>query len=191
MLNDVLFKNRNKLNLQLFADEPAEPTTEPTGGTNEPATEPKSDNKPAEPEKKYSDDDVDKIIKQKKAEWDRKKAEDEKVAKMNADQKAQYELDKERKEKEDLQKKLDRYELGKTATSLLRESDIEATDDVLNFVIADDEEQTKANVKSFVAIVEEQVKKSEKARATGTTPKAFANSGNPLSEIEKRIAKYQ
>lgn len=156
-------------------------------------------------EKKYSDKDVDKIVKGKYAKWKAemdkelkekdeaaKKAQEEaaKLAKMNAEQKQQYEMDKIKSQNQELQAKLERIELGKAATNILKESNIEATDEILEFVVADNAENTKANIDKFVKIIEAQVQKAEVARATGTTPRTITNNGNQLSEIEKRIAKY-
>ena len=70
-----------------------------TSANTEPKTEPNTQTEPkggAEPEKKYSDEDLDKIIGQKYAKWSEKtdkaiedaKAEAVKLAKMNAEQKA-------------------------------------------------------------------------------------------------------
>lgn len=179
-----------KINLQMFAEEPATEPTEPV--TTEPATEPEK------PAKTFSQEEVDRIVKGKKAEWEKKKAEEakakeeaEKVSKMDADQKHQYELEQKDKRITELEKEAERVVLCKTATEILKKSDIEATDDVLTFVVGDDETATKANIEKLVKIIEAQVQKKEKARATGTTPTAFANNGGSLSEIDKRIAKYQ
>lgn len=181
-----------KINLQMFAeDTPTEPAVETPA---EPET--KDDEKPAE--KVYTQAEVDRIVKGKKAEWDKsqqkeqqKKEEEEKVAKMDSDQKHQYELEQKDKRIAELEKEAARVELSKTATSLLRESDIDATDDILAFVVGDDEDVTKENISKFVKIIENQVKKAEKARATGKTPKAYNNDGKEMSEIDKRIAKYK
>ena len=180
-----------KINLQMFAEEPV--TTEPTEPeTTEPAAEPEK------PAKTFTEEEVNRIVKGKKAEWEKKKADEakakeeaEKVSKMDADQKHQYELEQKDKRIAELEKAAERVELCKTATDILRSSDIDATDDVLNFVVGDDETATKANIEKLVKIIEAQVKKAEKARATGTTPKSFANNGDSLSEIDRRIAKYQ
>ena len=179
-----------KINLQMFAEEPATEPTEPV--TTEPATEPEK------PAKTFTQEEVDRIVKGKKAEWEKKKAEEakakeeaEKVSKMDADQKHQYELEQKDKRIAELEKEAERVGLCKTATEILKKSDIEATDDVLTFVVGDDETATKANIEKFVKIIEAQVQKKEKARATGKTPAAFGNNGGSLSEIDKRIAKYQ
>ena len=183
-----LFKN---INLQLFAEETEEATAEQAKATEQ-AAETKAETKvetKAE-EAKYTDAEVDRLINQKRAEWERKKEEADKVAKMDNDEKHKYELEQERKEKAELQKELDTIKISRTASTLLKESKIDATDDILSFVVGEDETQTKANINKFVKIIEEQVKKAEKERATGLTPKNYENKGDTLSEIEKRIAKY-
>lgn len=200
--------------LQLFADDTTPAPTPNNGGDG--GTDPKpadgadggtkggNDPKPApaEDEKKYSDADLDRIMKDRRARWEKEKkaAEDEaaKLAKMNEQQKQQYELEKQQKANENLQAEIEklkqervRIELGKTAASLLHENNIDANDEILNFVVGNDAEQTKANIDAFVKIVEAQVKKAEVARATGTTPKVITHTGNAMSEIDKRLAKYQ
>lgn len=196
------------LNLQLFAEDdnsapkaPANAVTEPENTTDDkkPLPTDKPDNKEAP---KYTDADVDNIVKQKKAEWHKaqQKAVDEaqKLAQMSAEEKAEYERKKLADERDGLQKRVDelekaaaKVELGKTAAKLLQEKNIDATEGILSFVVGDDAEQTKANIDAFVKVVEEQVKKAEIARATGTTPKIITNNGDAPNEIQKRIAKYQ
>lgn len=192
--------NHYNMNLQLFAEGEA---TEP-GANTEGETKPEGETNPGESEtkpageKKYSDNDVDEIVKRKHAKWkadyekDLKaaKEEAEKLAKMNAEQKQQYEIDKLKAENAQLRKEQMRAELGKTAAELLQESNVDATPAVLKFVVGDDAEATKANIDSFVKIIEAAVKKAEVARATGTTPRTITHNGNTLSEIDKRIAKY-
>lgn len=177
--------------------------TDTTAGA---VTEPGKDNDDKEPvtteTPKYTDADMDRIVKQKKAEWQKaqQKAVDEaqKLAQMSADEKAEYERQKMADEREELQRKIEelekaaaRVELSKTAAKLLHEKNIDATDGILSFVVGDDADQTKTNIDAFVKVVEEQVKKAEIARATGTTPKIITNQGDAPNEIQKRIAKYQ
>lgn len=130
-----------------------------------------------------------------KVKWqedaDQKAEEAAKVAKMNAEQKQQYELDKLKKENERLQAESVRNQLGRNAAGVLAEKGIEATQDVLDFVVGADEADTNARIDTLMKIVESQLKKAEIARATGTTPKTMANSESQLSEFDKRIAKYK
>ena len=110
---------------------------------------------------------------------------------MNAEQKQNYEIEKLQKENEKLKQEAAKVELSRSATGILAEKGIEATQDVLDFVVGNDADDTNAKIDKLVKIVESQLKKAEIARATGTTPKTMTNSGSQLSEFEKRLAKYK
>lgn len=193
---------RHMFFLQLFADDGgAEGSApggdpDPAGEDNPEGTEEKSDNSE---EKKYSDADVDKIVSKKFAKWKAEseqavkdaKDEAEKLAKMNAEQKQQYAMEKLQQENEQLKAQAVRVELGKTATELLREHKITATEDMLDFVVGTDADSTKANIDKFVEIINAQLKAAEVERATGDTPKRYQGGGEALTEIQKRIAKYK
>lgn len=130
-----------------------------------------------------------------KVKWqedaDQKAEEAAKVAKMNAEQKQQYEMDKLKRENEQLRAESVRNELGRNAVGVLAEKGIEATQEVLDFVVGADEADTNARIDTLVKIVESQLKKAEIARATGTTPKTMTNQGSQMSEFDKRLAKYK
>ena len=130
-----------------------------------------------------------------KVKWqedaDQKAEEAAKVAKMNAEQKQQYEIDKLKKENERLQAESVKNQLSRNASVVLAEKGIEATQEVLDFVVGSDEADTNVRIDTLVKIVESQLKKAEITRATGTTPRNITNSGNPMSEFEKRLAKYK
>ena len=182
-----------KICLQMFADDEASDASQ--ANNDEQVDE---QNKP-EPEKKYSDKDVDAIVNKKFAKWKSEqeaavksaKAEAEKLAKMNAEQKQRYELEKLQKENAELKAAAEKVELGRTATSILREHKIDATQDILDFVVGADVEDTKGRIDKLVSIINAQVKAMEVDRATGSTPRSYHNSGNAMSEIDKRIAKYK
>jgi hypothetical protein len=201
---------KRKINLQLFADDPATTSTveatsttagEPATAATNPQTQPASSD-----EKKYSDNDLDTIMKGRTARWKKEmeeavataRKEAEERAKMTAEQKQQYDAEQFQKEREAFQKEKDEFnqivaraEQEKIATNLLRQGGFDATEDVLQIVTGADETDTKARFDAFAKVVEKQLKKAEVERATGTTPKAVTNNGNVMSEIEKRIAKYK
>ena len=163
-----------------------------TNGIDEEAKKGGEDEKEIkEAEKKYSDADLNEIINQKFAKWQEKqdkavadaKAEAEKLAKMNADQKAQYEAEQKDKLISEMQSQLQQIAMGKVATEMLTEKNIDATQSMLDFIVADTAEETKANVEKFVEIVNAQVKANEVRRATGTTPKSYTGS-EPMTEIQ-------
>lgn len=190
-------KSRMFRMLQLFAEETVDHTAEPDAVKDSVNPENTSDDSGGE--KKYTDKDVDAIVNKRFAKWKTEqeqavksaKEEAEKLAKMNAEQKQNYEIEKLQKENEKLKQEAAKVELSRSATGILAEKGIEATQDVLDFVVGNDADDTNAKIDKLVKIVESQLKKAEIARATGTTPKTMTNSGSQLSEFEKRLAKYK
>ena len=190
-------KSRMFRMLQLFAEETVDHTAELDAVKD--SVNPENTSDDSGEEKKYTDKDVDAIVNKRFAKWKTEqeqavksaKEEAEKLAKMNAEQKQNYEIEKLQKEKEKLKQEAAKVELSRSATGILAEKGIEATQDVLDFVVGNDADDTNAKIDKLVKIVESQLKKAEIARATGTTPKTMTNSGSQLSEFEKRLAKYK
>lgn len=190
-------KSRMFRMLQLFAEETVDHTAELDAVKD--SVNPENTSDDSGEEKKYTDKDVDAIVNKRFAKWKTEqeqavksaKEEAEKLAKMNAEQKQNYEIEKLQKENEKLKQEAAKVELSRSATGILTEKGIEATQDVLDFVVGNDADDTNAKIDKIVKIVESQLKKAEIARATGTTPKTMTNSGSPMSEFEKRLAKYK
>lgn len=190
-------KSRMFRMLQLFAEETVDHTAELDAVKD--SVNPENTSDDSGEEKKYTDKDVDAIVNKRFAKWKTEqeqavksaKEEAEKLAKMNAEQKQNYEIEKLQKENGKLKQEAAKVELSRSATGILTEKGIEATQDVLDFVVGNDADDTNAKIDKLVKIVESQLKKAEIARATGTTPKTMTNSGSPMSEFEKRLAKYK
>ena len=190
-------KSRMFRMLQLFAEETVDHTAEPDAVKD--SVNPENTSDDSGEEKKYTDKDVDAIVNKRFAKWKTEqeqavksaKEEAEKLAKMNDEQKQNYEIEKLQKENEKLKQEAAKVELSRSATGILAEKGIEATQDVLDFVVGNDADDTNAKIDKLVKIVESQLKKAEIARATGTTPRTMTNSGSQLSEFEKRLAKYK
>ena len=130
-----------------------------------------------------------------KVKWqedaDQKAEEAAKVAKMNAEQKQQYDMDKLKEENERLKAESVKNQLSRNAAGVLVEKGIEATQEVLDFVVGADEADTNARIDTLMKIVESQLNFLEIRRPTRSTPKTMTNSGSPMSEFEKRLAKYK
>lgn len=207
---------RTIFDLQLFADaagdsagnaentanennKAAENTGNDTKGTSKEASK-------AE-EKKYTEAEFnarfDSLFNQKYAELEKKKQKEldeaKKLAEMNATEKAEYELNKERENHAATQKELDEYkrkdalaEMTKTARKMLTERNINVSDDVLAVLVSTDAEKTKAAIDSFAKAYTADVEAAVKEKLRGETPKSgTGNTGHTISEIDKRIAKYQ
>lgn len=179
-----------KLNLQHFAEDDAE-DIDNQDNTKDDAQDIQAEDKNNQTDTNtFTQEQVDKMIKDRisRAEKDKEKAikEAEKLAKMSADQKKEYEFEKLQKENEELKKAQNRYELGKEATRILSESNIVATDEVLDFVVREDAETTNASVKAFSELVDKVVEEKVKEKLKGTSPKRQQgnNSGfkNPWSK---------
>lgn len=149
----------------------AEETTEEIEETKEK----KAENK--EPEKKYSDEQVDEIIKEKKAKW--QKQQDEKIKeleearkleKMNEDEKLNYELDKYKKELEEYKQRENQSAMAKVAKNMLIEEGFNISDDLVNNLITDEAETTKENVKDFAGMLKDLVEKEVNERLKGKSP---------------------
>ena len=181
-------KKRN-LYLQLFAEdptitEPAEPKTEPKTETKaEQKTEPKS-------QPKYTDEDVNKLIDKKFAEWQAKKDKEvdeaKKLADMNAQQKAEYERDQLQKQLDEYKKKDSLVEMSKTARKMLADKNITITDDLLSMFVSTDAEQTKKTVDDFAKMFTEAVESAVKERLKGESPKK-AGGGGAASMTKEQI----
>lgn len=167
-------------NLQLFADEPQ---TEPANDSTEQKAKSKSDGtqesneeKAGEAQKKlYTNEDVDKLINRKFAEWQAKKDQEineaQKLAEMNEQQKSDYKLQK-------LQKELDEYknretlsEMAKTARAILSEQNINIPDELVSVLVTTDADTTSANVKAFAKAFQSAVSQSVEQKITHKEPK--------------------
>lgn len=186
--------------IQLFADEaPASPSaatapsgtdTKPTGNNTE-----KEPGKDTKADAKYNDADLDRIIGQKFAEWKKQeqKAVDEakKLAEMNAQQKAEYERDQVMKELEAYKRKDALAEMAKTARKMLADESINVSDELLSMMVTTDAANTKAAVDSFAKMFKDSVESAVKERLRGDIPRRGTGGTSPVSEIEKRIKKYE
>ena len=184
-------------NMQLFAEEDPKPE-EPDEAEVEVEEEEK------EPDKiSLTQAELDEMIKKAKAkdrqafrnrlekEFKAEQAEAEKKAKMSAEDKVKYELEQYQKRVQELEAAQTKALLSKEATRLLKDKDIDANDDILEFLVGTDEEDTGKRVDAFVAIVEGAVERREKSRATGRTPKSTDTKHEEVSELQKRINKYK
>lgn len=173
-------KRKTIYSLQLFADEaqtePANDPTEPKAKSKSDGTQESNEEKAGEAQKKlYTDEDVDKLINRKFAEWQAKKDKEineaQKLAEMNEQQKAEYKLDK-------LQKELDEYknretlsEMAKTARSILSEQNINIPDELISVLVTTDADTTSANVKAFAKAFQSAVSQAVEQKITHKEPK--------------------
>lgn len=177
----------NKLfDLQLFNDEGAEGGAEGAESKdNKPA---KADPAPADPkpEAKYTDDDLDRIINQKFAKWEKdrekKVTEAERLGKLTAEEKAAEKL-------KNLETRIQEYEqrelrtgMTKQARAILQDANIHVSDDLLSNLIAEDAETTKASVENFISLFNSAVENAVKSKLKSEPPKAGGKASTMTKE---------
>mgnify|MGYP001286531456 CR=1 FL=1 len=162
----------------------AESITTSTATAAATSTEPKAalQTEPKEPTAKYTDDDVNKLINQKFAEWQKKKDaeldEAKKLAEMSAQQKAEHERDELQKQLDVLKGEQTKSALTKQARKMLEDQGINVSDDLVTMMIGKDAESTKASIDSFAKRFKEEVKKAVTDALKGNGPKTGNTSGN-------------
>lgn len=188
-------KKRLFMALQMFAEDPAgtDPAgADPTGGQDPAGADPTGTEPKNEPEKKYTDEDVNRIIDRKFAEWEKKqskaKSEAEKLAGMNAEQKEKYENEQLKKQVEELLRKDALGKMATVARGMLGEKNISVSDDLIEMLISDDAEKTKSSVDSFINAFQSAVEKAVKDALKGNTPK---KTSEPASITKEQIMKVK
>lgn len=167
---------KNKFNLQLFADGDV-----PEGGegNNDGDVPEGGEGQDSEKNtKKYSDEDVNKIIVKKFAEWEKKQ---EKKTKENQEAerlKNMSEQEKRDHEFKELQAKIANYEkqealgkMTKVARSILSEQEINVNDELLSNLVTEDADTTKTNVENFAKMFKAAVQKEVAAKLRHEPPK--------------------
>lgn len=159
--------------LQLFAEEErGSEQNEETGGEG---VLDKNGQQEEESEKKYSDEDVDKLIKRKFAEWEKKKQKEEdeakKLAKMNAQEKADYKNRQLEDRIAELEREKTLSSMKDEARKMLSEKNINISDELLAFMVTSDAEKTKTAVDSFAELFNAAVNEAIKSKARQSVPK--------------------
>ena len=178
--------------LQLFADDAANGTAPGTAEKANGVEAAADTGKEVKPELKYSDDDVNRIVKQKHAEWNKQqqKAVDEakKLAEMNAQQKAEYERDQYKKKLEEYERKDSLSEMAKTARKMLSEKNINISDELLAMMVTTEAEETKTAIDGFVKLFTEHVESAVKERLKGEPPRRGSSGGSVAMTKEQIMA---
>ena len=166
------------MTLEAAMEEVSKPGGSPGGGSDPDGDDPNDggdDDDDPEPEKKYTVEEVNNLIKRKKAEWEknRQKEDDEakKLSKMNAQEKAEY-------KQRQLEKRIQELEDEKTLSAMrdearkqLSEKGINISDELLAFMVSKDAKETKEAVDSFAELFNAAVNEAVKGKARQTTPK--------------------
>ena len=168
------------INLQLFADDGDDGDDgdeEGSGGNDDDGDD---DDKGGEDEKKYTQADIDRIVKQRLAKAakaaekkSREAAEAEKLKNMSAEEKRDKEIADMKAELAALKAEKQNADMISTASDILKDAGINVSSKLVGKLIADTAEETKSNVDEFVKLFNDAVNKGVKAamKQNGSSPK--------------------
>lgn len=180
MYYEELKRWNQRWNLQKFA-EGGDDGGDPSGGDEgNPGDDPAGDDG-----KKYSDEDVNKILNKKFAEWEKKQAKKISEAKKLANMTAEEQLKALQSELDSMKKDKTRSELASAARGILAESDIQVPDNLIANLIGEDAETTKENVAAFSKVFKAAVQEGVKEALKGKTPPSGGSSTLTKEEIMK------
>lgn len=116
------------------------------------------------------------------------------LASLSDDDRAKEEVAKAKKETKALQEQIEalkseqaRYNLTKEATKQLSSKGIDASDEVLNMLVASDAEITKNNIEAYSKAIADNTEKAKNELLKGKAPKTTTVSGGGKLTIEDRI----
>ena len=155
---------KKRFDLQIFAEDAVQASI---GAAESKTAEVKEESKA-----KYTDEDVDKLLDRKYAEWQKKQ------------QKAEYERDELQKQLDDYKRKDALAEMTKTARKMLTDKGVNVSDDVLAVLVTTNAEETKAAVDGFAKVFKDAVEAAVKERVKGTPPKVGSSGGASMSKDE-------
>lgn len=138
-------------------------------------------------EAKYTDEDIDRIVNEKFARWQKKQEEEineaKKLAEMDAQEKAEHERDKLKAELEELRNAQTINQMTGTARKMLTERDITVNDELLKVLVSTDAEETKANVEAFTEMFDDVVNKAVLEKVSNPNEKRGSTSTITKAEI--------
>lgn len=192
---DQKFQRHDRIpfNLQLFAEDVGDSGDDGSGDADDDPDD-SDDDKGGEPEKKYTDADIDKIVKdrlarerkaaEKKA---RQQAEAEKLKNMTAAEKRDAEFEEMKARLATLEAEKNQASMLSTASDILKDAGINVSSKLVGHLIADTADETKANVDEFVKLYNDAVNKGVKVamKASGSNPKKGGTSTLTREEIMK------
>lgn len=191
---DQKFQRRGRIpfDLQLFAEDGADGGDDGSDDGDDGSDD--DDDKGGEPEKKYTDADIDKIVKERLArerkaaeKKARQQAEAEKLKNMTAAEKRDAEFEEMKARLATLEAEKNQASMLSTASDILKDAGIVVSSKLVGHLIAETADETKANVDEFVKLYNDAVNKGVKAamKASGSNPKKGGTSTLTREDIMK------
>ena len=186
-------KHRIPFNLQLFAEDGTDGGDDGSDDGDD-GSDDGDDDRSDEPEKKYTDADIDKIVKERLArerkaaeKKARQQAEAEKLKNMTAAEKRDAEFEQMKARLASLEAEKNQAEMLSTASDILKDAGIVVSSKLVGHLIAETADETKTNVDEFVKLYNDAVNKGIKAamKASGSNPKKSGSSTLTKEDIMK------
>lgn len=140
-----------------------------------------------EPEKKYTDAEVDRMIQERLARAEKKREKEveeaKKLAKMNEKERYDYEVSELKKELDALKAEKSRSEMMTTARQMLANDGLNISDALISVLVTADAEQTNEAVKAFSKLFKAELEKGVKAQLAGGDPKKGSASALTREQI--------
>ena len=133
---------------------------------DDPKDDSKGGGKKGEPEKKYTDEDVNRI----------------------AQERAEHERDALKKELDELKKADAHNKMAQEARKMLSSEKINVSDGLVNMMVTSEAETTKENVDSFVKMFKAAVQDAVKDSLRGKAPTTGGSSTLTRAELDKKLA---
>ena len=188
-------KHMIPFNLQLFAEDGGDSGDDGSDDGDD-GSDDGDDDKGDEPEKKYTDADIDKIVKERLArerkaaeKKARQQAEAEKLKNMTAAEKRDAEFEQMKARLASLEAEKNQAEMLSTASDILKDAGINVSSKLVGHLIAETADETKANVDEFVKLFNDAVNKGVKAamKAAGSSPKRKGGSSDSGEWTKEKI----
>ncbi|WP_196246205.1 DUF4355 domain-containing protein [Lacticaseibacillus zhaodongensis] len=154
-------------------------------GSKPGANTPASDDKP----KKYSDDDVNEIVKRKKAEWAKQVDESKKLEGMSDADRKEAEKQKAVEEAAAAKAELATYKMRDTARKMLTDEKVPVSDKDLSIVVTSDADTTKANVSQLIDFAKRVRKSAEHDFLNGEQLHKNTNKAGAKGTLGEQLAK--
>lgn len=180
-------KTKTEWILQRFAEEGTQGAAagqdEPQTGSQQGTETEKEDGK------KYSDEDLNRIINKKFAEWaskkDKEMDEATKLANMNAQERAEHERDELKKQLDDLRRRDTLAQMAAEARSMLQKEAVAVPDSVIDMLVCTDADKTKKAVSGFAAAFKAAVQGAVVEQLGGKPPKTGGAKSLTKADIMK------
>lgn len=155
-----------------------EQTTDTTPDTSKDVDN-KPDKEPEKKEKTFTQEQVNSFLKKEKLKWEKsaqKASEAEKLKSMSEEERKDAELEMLRKENEEYRRDKARKEMLDEVSDSLKSLGIDTA--FSSFLVADDAENTKENIKAFSTAWETALEKAVNEKLAGKKPKTSSNTNN-------------